>query len=73
MSQVDQTQNDRDAVTLKILGIFFVVIGVLVLLGTFWALGNFKAVVVNLASGVILATVGAIMTVIAKQIKRRST
>ena len=72
MSQVDQTQNDRDAVTLKILGIFFVVIGVLVLLGTFWALGNFKAVVVNLASGVILSAVGALMVVIAQRLKRRA-
>ena len=73
MNQSETTPNNRDAVTLKILGVFFIVIGALVLIGTFWALGNFKAVVVNLTSGFVLLAVGAMMTFVAKRLKSEDT
>lgn len=70
MSQ-EPTQTDRDAITLKILGIFFLIIGLLVLVGTFWAIGNYRAVVVNLVSGFVLLVVGGIMGGIASRLKNR--
>ena len=48
----------RDADTLRVLGIFFSVMGALVLLGTFWAIGKMAAVIVSLLSGGILLAIG---------------
>lgn len=53
--------SDRDAASLRILGSFFLVLGVLVLIGTFWTLDNARAMVVNLGSGLVLGGVGGLM------------
>ncbi len=49
---------ERDAATLKILGFFFAVLGVLVLVGSYWSLENPRALIVNLASGAVLTLIG---------------
>ncbi|NOZ40830.1 MAG: hypothetical protein GXP24_11475 [Planctomycetes bacterium] len=57
--EFDQTSHsERDAASLRILGFFFAVLGALVLIGTLWSLGNFRAVVVNVSSGAVLLAVG---------------
>ena len=48
----------RDADTLRVLGIFFSIMGVLVLIGTIWAVGKASAVVVSLVSGGVLLGIG---------------
>ena len=58
--------SNRDADSLTILGFFFMALGVLVLVGTIWTLGNFRAVVVNVGSGVVLTAVGCAMAVVAQ-------
>ena len=63
---------ERDAASLKILGFFFTVLGVLVLLGTFWSLDNTRAVVVNVASGALLTLVGLGMIAFARRSRRRA-
>jgi len=50
--------SERDAATLKILGFFFAVLGALVLVATYWTLGNIRAVIVNVASGTTLVVIG---------------
>jgi len=50
--------SERDAASIKILGFFFAVLGALVLIGTFWSLGNSRAVTVNVASGAVLTLIG---------------
>ena len=49
------------------LGVFFIILGSLVLLGTCWTLDNFRASVVNVCSGFVLAVVGAVMIRIARR------
>lgn len=58
MEQPPEDIQQRDADTLKVLGIFFSIMGALVLLGTFWAIGKMAAVVVSLASGGVLLAIG---------------
>lgn len=58
---MEQQPNDieqRDADTLRVLGIFFSIMGALVLAGTFWAIGKLAAVIVSLLSGGILLAIG---------------
>ena len=58
---MDQQPNDiqqRDADTLRVLGIFFTIMGALVMLGTIWAIGKMSAVIVSLVSGGILLAIG---------------
>lgn len=72
MSPIDTSPENRDAVTLRILGGFFLVMGALVLLATCWTLGNFRALIVNSASGLILIGVGVGMVCIAQRLGRSS-
>ena len=57
----------RDAATLRVLGIFFAIMGVLVLFGTFGALGKTSAVVVSLGSGLVLLSIGIVMWIVARR------
>ncbi len=50
MKRKSDAWSQRDAATLRILGVFFVILGGLVLVGTFWALDNYRATIVNLGS-----------------------
>lgn len=58
MEQQPNEIQQRDADTLRVLGIFFSIMGALVLVGTFWALGKMAAVIVSLLSGGILLAIG---------------
>ncbi len=48
----------RDGATLRLLGGFFSILAVLVLIGTLWALDRPHAMIVNLAAGMVLLAVG---------------
>jgi predicted phage tail protein len=61
----------RDAETMRILGTFFVILGSLVLVGTFWALDNFRATIVNLGSGFVLAGIGVAMVFVSRFVNRK--
>lgn len=54
-----ESLKERDALTLRVLGLFFVVLGSLVTIGSFWSLGNPPALVVNLCAGFVLLAAGA--------------
>ena len=53
-----QEVRDRDAATLRVLGAFFSLMGLLVLIGTFTAIGKTSAVVVSVCSGSTLLFIG---------------
>jgi predicted phage tail protein len=59
--------SERDAASLKILGFFFSVLGALVLVATYWTLGNKPAVIVNVASGTTLVVIGLGMMVFVRR------
>ena len=63
--------SDRDAASLRVLALFFVILGALVLVGTLWEGDNLRAIVVNVGSGVVLIAVGVGMFAIAKRISGR--
>ncbi len=66
--KVDATDpSERDAASLKILGFFFTVLGLLVLVGTLWSLDNTRAIIVNVASGATLVAVGLGMTAFSRR------
>ena len=64
-----KADSNRDADSQKILGFFFVALGLLVLVGTLWTLENFRAMVVNLGSGIVLTAVGAVMLAISRRLR----
>ena len=69
-SDMDPTDHgERDAASIKILGFFFTILGLLVLFGTLGALDNTRAAIVNAVSGLVLALIGAGMLLV---VKRRS-
>ena len=57
---MDGTSNNRqrDIATLKVLGIFFSIMGGLVLIGTYEAVGNSAAMIVSVCSGLTLLAIG---------------
>ncbi len=59
---------NRDASSLRIIGRFFVLLGILVMAATAWTLGNVRAMVVNMFSGVVLTGIGAMMLLIARRL-----
>lgn len=61
MNRKNHAASQRDAASLRILGFFFVILGSLVLVGIFWALGDFRAMIVNLGSGLLLTGIGVAM------------
>ena len=68
----NQKQNrERDIATLRVLGLFFSIMGTLVLVATYEAVGNVPAVVVSVCSGLVLLGVGIGMMVISRRIGRR--
>lgn len=71
----ESQQNDyrsRDMVTLRALGSFFAVMGLLVLVGTFEARGNNAAIVVSLLSAATLILIGVVMLLIAQRLKSKA-
>ena len=59
----------RDANSLTILGWFFVVLALLVLLSTFWSFGDGRALLVTLICGGVLLAVGAGMATAGKKLR----
>lgn len=55
------SDRQRDAASLVMIGTFFTVLALLVLCGTFWATGRFHAMMVNLGAGMILLVIGLLM------------
>ena len=62
----------REATSLRMLGVFFIILGTLVLFATCWTLGNFRASVVNVCSGFVLALVGAVMIYISRRMSEQA-
>jgi hypothetical protein len=60
----------RDAGTFAVLGSFFCVLGTLVVIGTYWTLGHFHAMVVNLGAGLATIAVGLAMLWVAARMRR---
>jgi hypothetical protein len=58
--------------SLKILGMFFTVLALLVLLGTLWTLNNTRAIVVNLLCGSVLLVVGIGMVTLGRKVAREA-
>lgn len=65
---MSESGSSRDATSLSILGTFFVILGLLVLVATAWTWGNKAATIVNLASGAVLAAVGGGMLMVARRL-----
>lgn len=53
-----------------LLGSFFCVLAVLVLIGSYWALGRPHAMIVNIAAGVMMLLVGGGMIVMGQRMRR---
>ena len=61
---------ERDAATLRVLGIFFSIMGGLVLIATYEAIGNTPAVVVSIVSGLVLLAVGLGMMRVSQNLRK---
>ena len=71
MSEAKQAANrERDVATLRVLGIFFSVMGALVLVASYKAIGNTPALVVNVISALILVVVGGGMLWASRRLAR---
>ena len=61
MNNESNAGEQRDATSLRVMGFFFCLLGVIVLIATFWALEHPRAAIVNAISGGTLAVVGIVM------------
>jgi len=61
---------ERDSASLLILGGFFVFLGLLVSLGTFWTEIGTRASVVNLSAGALLIAIGVCMAWVGRRRRR---
>lgn len=73
MNPASNESTQRDSATLRILGIFFTILGVLVLIASFWTLNETKALVVNLLSGSVLVCVGTGMIIVSRRMTNSAT
>ena len=70
LKQERTESQERDVATLRVLGIFFLIMGGLVLVASYQAIGNTPALVVNVCSAVVLLSVGAGMKWVSKRIAK---
>lgn len=70
MANKQQENRQRDIATLRVLGIFFFVMGMLVLVAVYEAIGNTPAMIVNVLSGLTLGTIGTGMILISRRMAR---
>ncbi len=71
-ADLDTTDHDeRDAASIRILGFFLTILGMLVLIGTYWAIGNMHAVIINAVSGLVLTLIGVAMLAFARRSRRK--
>ena len=61
MNDSTNEARERDAAAMRILSAFFLTLGSLVLVGTFWTLDNARGIIVSLASSAALLGIGAFM------------
>lgn len=69
-TQTQIENRDRDASSFLLLGTFFTVLAVLVLLGTLWTLDRPRPMVVNLIAGSLLLTIGLTTLWVGRRLKR---
>lgn len=60
----------RDATSFLLLGSFFSVLAILVLVGTLWTLDRPRAMLVNLIAGGVLLGIGLIMLYFGRRVQR---
>ena len=72
MNADDSSIRERDAMTLRVLGGFFSLMGVLLLISSYGALGNLPALIVTIASGFVLLSVGTGMMMISRRLRKVS-
>lgn len=71
MSDARQSDlRERDAASMKLLGGFFCVLAVLVLIGSYWSMGRPHAMVVNLGAGGLMLLVGLAMLWMGVRLRR---
>ncbi len=70
MNEKHNRFRQRDVATLRVLGIFFCIMGGLVLVASYEAIGNLPALIVNLCSGLAIGAVGVGMIMIASRMRR---
>lgn len=70
MQPTANQNQQRDIATLRVLGIFFSIMGVLVLVATYEAIGNTPAVVVSVCSGAALLAVGLGMMYVSRRMAK---
>lgn len=61
----------RDALSLLMVGGFFALLAVMVLIGTWWTLERPRAAAVNVASGLLLLVIGLGMIAVGRAMRRR--
>ena len=72
MTAIDPEERRREALSLVMLGVFFVVLAVLVLIGSWWAVGRTHALVVNLGAGGVLLLIGLAMWALGRRLGHRA-
>ncbi len=60
----------RDSTSFLLLGSFFSLLAMLVLIGTLWTLDRPRAMIVNLAAGSLLLLIGLIMLYFGRRVQR---
>ena len=65
-----KSHRERDAVTFLVIGSFFVILSVLVGVGSFWAEALNFAVAVNIGASVVLLLVGVAMVLASRWLRR---
>ena len=72
MSETRQENRSRDATSLRLLGGFFCILGLLLLGGVWWSLGDSRATIVSLASSLVIFGVGVGMLLGARRLRRNA-
>ena len=60
----------RDATSFLLLGSFFSILAILVLIGTLWTLDRPRAMAVNLSAGGVLLSIGLVMLYAGRRVQR---
>jgi hypothetical protein len=66
----DREGREREIATLRVLGIFFSIMGVLVLVSMYETMDNRPALIVTIISGIVLGSVGLAMIQISRRLAR---
>ncbi len=71
MNDKQISDHARDAASLRVLGIFFAILGGTVLVATLWELDSPRAAIVNAVSGIVLSSVAMGMLAISRRLAAR--